>query len=170
MIMTRKNKALTNLVFLPFIAVSLNACLPLVAGGAALVGTSIAEERTAGDQVDDNVVMLKIKEKFASSDHSSLLEGVSVTVSEGRVMLTGHADSHKEANEAAKLAWKVKGAKEVINEVEVGKKKFRDSAADALTISAIRSKLLLDGDINSVNYGLDVNNGCLRPWYCTIKR
>jgi osmotically-inducible protein OsmY len=74
-------------------------------------------------------------------------------------MLTGHADSHKEANEAAKLAWKVKGAKEVINEVEVGKKKFRDSAADALTISAIRSKLLLDGDINSVNYGLDVNNG-----------
>lgn len=135
----------------------LSGCFPAFVGGTALVGSSIAEERTAGDQVDDNLIMVKIKDQFAQYDIAQVFERVSVTVIEGRVMLTGSVTNHKYQEKAGELAWKVKGVKEVINEIEISDKKFVDHAKDAWISSAIRSKLLIEEGVRSLNFAVDTN-------------
>jgi osmotically-inducible protein OsmY len=138
---------------------SLTSCLPIAAVSTAMVGTTIAEERSTGDQVDDSIISLKIKEKFTQSNVSELLERVSVTTHEGRVMLTGSVVDAKYSDDAIDLAWKTRGVKEVINEIVVSDKGLKARAQDMSIAASVRSKLLLEKDLRSVNYFVDVNEG-----------
>lgn len=152
--MLRKLKLFSLLVGI----LSVTGCFPAFVGGTALIGSTIAEERSTGDQIDDNLIMVKIKDQYAQYDITEVFERVSVTVFEGRVLLTGSVTTHEFQEQAGQLAWKVSGVKEVINEIEVSDKELTDRAKDAWISSAIRSKLLIAKGVNSLNFAVDTNN------------
>jgi osmotically-inducible protein OsmY len=84
---------------------------------------------------------------------------IDVNVYEGRVLLIGSVANSSYMEKASKIAWSIKNVKEVINEIEVVNKGIRDSAKDIFVANAIRSRLLLERDVQSLNYIIDVNNG-----------
>jgi hypothetical protein len=84
---------------------------------------------------------------------------VHVSVSEGRVLLTGAVVKDETKEEAAQLAWKASGVREVINELQVGSNGITDYARDSWISTSIRSRLLVEKNVRSVNYNIEAVNG-----------
>lgn len=142
----------------PIILALLSSCAPLVAASGVVVGTTVADERSTGSVVDDTVIMMKIKEDLLQTEIDELLARLSVNVSEGRVMFTGNVSDQKFASQAIEIAWKTNGVREVINEISVAPKDLRDVAKDTFIANSVRSRLLVEKDLRSVNYIVDANN------------
>ena len=81
-------------------------------------------------------------------------------VLEGRVMLTGSVEQIDERIEATKLAWGIEGVNEVINEIQISNDEdILDYADDLVMKTKINAKLLLEKNILSLNYSIEVVNG-----------
>jgi osmotically-inducible protein OsmY len=136
------------------------SCAPLIPAVVATgAGVSIAQERSAGQNIDDKVIFTKIKHKFIQEEFNELFSKITVTVNSGRVLLTGSVEKHDHVMEAVKQVWQVKGVKEVINEVEVGSRTPGQKAKDMATLQHLRIKLLMAKDVRSINYTVSVING-----------
>ena len=62
--------------------------------------------------------------------------------------------------EAIQLAWKAKGVREVINEIEVTSEGGLTAyAKDSWAANELRSRLLFARGVNSINYSVEVVNG-----------
>jgi len=152
------NNALKRIIGLGLIPL-LASCAPVAAVTSAMVGTTIAEERSSGTRMDDTLITIKIKEDFTQKEFNEMLSRISVTVHEGRVLLTGSVKNESFSQEAQAISWKVRGVKEVLNEIVIDDKDIRDYTKDSFIANSIRSKLLFKEDIRSVNYSVDVNEG-----------
>lgn len=142
----------------PFLLISA-ACVPIVAGGAAVGGMAVAEERTLGTSVDDATIKTKIWNRYVQSDVKNLYFNVEIKVNEGRVLLTGPVQSQDAAMKAVQLAWDVEGVKEVINELQVqGASSFSNYAKDAWITTQLKTRLLAEQNIRSVNYTIETVN------------
>lgn len=137
---------------------TLSGCFPAVLAGGVIAGTSIAEDRSFGDRIDDNIIKIKITDKFGQQNFKEMFARVSVTVHEGRVLLTGTIKNQNLSNECQKIVWSINGVKEVINELEISSRTIGSVANDTLIANSIRSKILLNKDIKSMNYKIDVNS------------
>jgi len=136
------------------------ACVPVIFGAAAKVGSVISEERSVGDAVDDTAIWTEIKSLYLQKNIDSIFTAVNVEVKEGRVLLTGRVDNPDNRVEAARLAWQPVGVKEVINELQITDKSgLRDVANDYWINSQVLGKLLVEKDVRSVNYSVDTING-----------
>ena len=88
------------------------------------------------------------------------LADIVVSVSMGKVLLTGYVDNYDERLEIVKEIWNVNGVKEIINELKINNSvSITDRASDLLLKTKINSKLLFKSGINSSNYSVDVVNG-----------
>lgn len=140
---------------------ALAGCTPVGAavGGAAVVGTTAAEERSMGAAVDDAVIATNVSHQLFQKS-LDLFGDVAVEVFEGRVLLTGDVPTPEDRVEAVRLAWQVKGVKEVLNEIQVSDRSgIANYARDVWISTQIRSKLLLDREILSLNYNVETVNG-----------
>ncbi|MEL7029402.1 MAG: BON domain-containing protein [Pseudomonadota bacterium] len=138
----------------------LSGCIPvLLAGGAAAGAGAVAQERSVGDGVDDVTTDADIKLLFLEqTDHD--YSDVDITVYEGRVLLTGTARTDEARGQAAKVAWSASNVSEVLNELKVGDKtKFTSGSNDAWIEARLRSALLTDEDVTSINYEIAVSQG-----------
>ncbi len=85
---------------------------------------------------------------------------VSVTIYEGRVLLTGAMRTEEGKQKVIDNARRADGVKEVIDEIKVGDKiSFGRSAADTRIGTALRSRLLADGRVYHNDYRYDVSEG-----------
>lgn len=145
---------------LPFILfLFLNSgCFPIVLGAATTTGVTIAQERTVGDAVDDATIWTKIKSDMLQKN-VEMFRLVDVKVTEGRVLLTGSVPTAEAKIESVRIAWNQRGVKEVMNEMKVasptGKVAFKNYTLDTWITAQIKSKLLLDKEIRSVNYSIE---------------
>lgn len=140
--------------------VLLTSCIPVLIGGAATGGVVAAQERTTGNAVDDSTIKVTLDAKFGQQDTADLLRNVVTHVTEGRVMLTGDVDKPDSKTEAVRIAWTVNGVKEVMDEIQVNDKTgVVDYAQDSWIANQIRTKLLVEKDLRSVNYSVEVVNG-----------
>ena len=61
---------------------------------------------------------------------------------------------------ATKLAWTVRGVREVVNELQVtDPSSIKDIAKDLAASATLRGKLISDKDVLSLNFSIDVVNG-----------
>jgi len=135
-------------------------CVPLVLAGAGTAGVVASQERTAGGAVDDTGIRLAIHAKFVQRDLKDLYRNVAIRVNEGRVLLTGDVDKPETRINAADLAWHVQGVKEVINEIQVNDQAgVWDYTKDSWLANQIRTRMLLEKNLRSVNYNVEVVNG-----------
>ena len=86
---------------------------------------------------------------------------IGVKVLEGRVLLTGYVSSPEERVKIIKLVWSQDGVKEVINEIVIegeNKRYIKDIALDSWITTQIKSKLLVEDKVESVNYSIETIN------------
>lgn len=163
-------KKMPKITLLIFLLVLLNNCTTAAVGTSVIAktGVVVAQERTAGDAVDDFTIWTKLKHLYLHEDASNLLSRVSIEVIEGRVHLTGKVPSVEARVDAVKLAWRPSGVKEVINDVHIQEDlpedrtmsmvvhRYRQSVTDKWIASAVRSKLLFAKNVRSLNYNIEV--------------
>ena len=136
------------------LALTLSACAPVVvaAGGAAVAaGTT---EKGLATSINDSFIHTKISEVYFKND-LDLSKNVNIEVNQGSVLLTGVVQSREDAITAVGLAWQVHGVVEVIDEIDVSDKtpsKAKDLAAKA----ELRTRLIVDVEIHSLNFSIDV--------------
>lgn len=152
--------SLAVLLLLAGVAPLLSGCIGLAVGGAAAGGVAAAEERGIKNAGNDKGIQLLINDQYVKH-YQYLFRKVTVTVYEGRVMLTGVVGTEYSRDEATRLAWAASDRiNEVINELQVNADdSLLDSANDTWISSQLRFKIATDENIVDINYTIDTVNG-----------
>ena len=142
-------------------ATVLSGCTTAAVGiGTAAVAASTTEKGFS-TSVGDSVIFAKLKDKFIKTDHS-LLTSINTAVNDGSVLMTGRVDTQEQKLLATRLAWEIKGVREVVNEVQVTENvTIKDRAKDVSASAQLRAKLIGDQNVSSLNYSIDVVNGVI---------
>jgi osmotically-inducible protein OsmY len=133
----------------------------MAVGAGATAATAASEERGLGRAVDDSRIGLAIQAKFLGND-AAMLAKVDVEVHEARVLLAGKVKTQESRIEAVRLAWQVDGVAEVINEIKLAEPVDTGQYLNDLWLAQeLRTKILVDAKIRSVNYNIDCVGGTI---------
>ena len=151
--------------FLPLICTSMllnqAACSPigLAVGAGASVVRATQTERGLRGSAEDLQTRAEVLH-YLFQKNVDLFGAVSVSVTQGRVLLTGKVRGPKDRIEATKLAWKATGVAEVINELQlIDRSSIADHAKDIVINKSVQARLLVDENIKFINYTVDTVNG-----------
>lgn len=153
-----------GLVFAMLASAATTACDPVtgaVVGAGASAGVASAEDRGFEGAVDDTKIRVQINDLwFRESD--KLFMDCSMTVHEGRVLLTGTVKNPETRITAVRLAWQATGVRQVFDEIEVTDKTgFSDYANDVWIANKLRTRLMFDDKVKNINYTVDAVNGTI---------
>jgi len=127
-------------------------------GSTGLFGTGVTiamDPRTLGTQIDDSIMDKSLDAKLMTTNKSYILN-VRTKIIDGRIFITGKVDSAEEKLNITKMAWEIKGARSVKNDLKIKDKfNFKQSAKDLLITSQLRSALIFNKKIKAVNYNID---------------
>ena len=141
-----------------FILVSfiLSGCVGVGSKGLFGTGVSVAlDPRTVGTQIDDSIMQKSISAKLLSKDKKYFIS-VKTKVLDGRIFITGKVDKPEEKLLITKLAWEIKGARSVRNDIKIKEEfNFKQSAKDLLITSQLRTALIVNKNIKATNYQID---------------
>ena len=145
----RKIIILVSLLFL-------SGCVGYSSTGVLGTGVSIAfDPRSLGTQIDDSIMQQNLRAKLLSTDKKYIIS-VKTKVLDGRIFLTGKVNSVEDKLKITKLAWEIKGARSVNNDLQIKETfDFKRSAKDLLITSQLRAALIGNNKIKSVNYNID---------------
>ncbi|MDC0987792.1 BON domain-containing protein [Candidatus Pelagibacter sp.] len=134
----------------------LSGCVGVSSKGIFGTGVSVAfDPRTVGTQMDDSIMQKNLAARILVKDKKYLLS-VKSKVLDGRIFLTGKVDTTEEKLLLTKLAWEIKGARSVRNDIKIKEEfNFKRSAKDILITSQLRTAIILNKNINSTNYQID---------------
>ena len=135
-------------------------CAPLIYNATSLATLNAYDsEKGVTLSISDTLIKTQIKETLFQTNVNDF-RGISVSVNDGIVLLTGKVKKPDIRIQSTKLSWSVRGVKEVINEVIVSDgSSVRDAAKDLTAETSLNFKLLSDKEISSSNYNVDVVNG-----------
>ena len=138
---------------------SLQGCVGAVIGAGATVGTAAMEERGIAGVTDDAALRIRLNGLFSGKDER-LWRKVGLQVYMGRVLLTGAVETEDMRAEAVRLAWSAEGVKEVINEMQIAQSGGATGfARDTWITTQLKSALLFDKDVSSINYSVESVGG-----------
>lgn len=138
---------------------SLSSCALLAVGAGVTAGTAAVQEGGVSRAASDLGIQTQINDLWFRHNFD-MFSKLDLTIKQGRVLITGVVQDPQHRVEAVRLAWKPKGVVQVINEITVA-----DSAGivgyanDTWIITRLRSALLFDRTIQSVNYSIDTVQG-----------
>jgi osmotically-inducible protein OsmY len=145
-----------KLISVIFIGIILSGCVGVSSQGIFGTGVSIAlDPRTVGTQIDDSIMQKNLTGKMLIKDKKYLLS-VKSKVLDGRIFLTGKVDNPEEKLQLTKLAWEIKGARSVRNDIKIKEEfNFKSSAKDILITSQLRTAMIFNKNIKATNYQID---------------
>ncbi|MDC0032834.1 BON domain-containing protein [Pelagibacteraceae bacterium] len=133
-------------------------CAQVAVGGISKSVLVAKEERTVGTFIDDTVIAARLKNLYFNNNEK-IFFNVDVEVNEGRVLLTGTVETSDIRIEATKLAWGISDVVTVINEIQISDNdNILDYADDLVITTKINAKLLINKEINNLNYNIDTVN------------
>jgi len=140
----------------------LGGCVVAAIGGVAAAGAAggytAAQERGISGSLGDLSVRDNIQGALTMAN-PPLDANVEVTVYDGRVLLTGAAQTPESRARAEQMARQTPGVRALFDEVEIGPGQGTwDAAQDAWITTRLRSNLVLDDRIRSVNYTIETAN------------
>ena len=143
-----------NQILISFIILS--SCVGYSSTGVLGTGVSIAlDPRSFGTQIDDSIMQQNLRARLISADKSYIIS-VKTKILDGRIFLTGKVNSVEDKLKITKLAWEIKGARSVNNDLQIKEKfNFKRSAKDLLITSQLRAALIGSKNIKAVNYNID---------------
>ena len=140
---------------------ALGGCPAAIVGGVAAAGGAgyaANQERGAGGSVDDFKIKTNIQNAWLNTN-PLMQRDLSVTVYEGRILLTGAAPDPQFKAQAKEVASRVPGVRAVYDEIEVTPPESTwESAKDTWITSRVRTELAFNPDVRSVNYAIETAN------------
>jgi len=145
-----------KLILFILLSIILSNCAGVSSKGIFGTGVSIAfDPRTVGTQMDDSIMQKNLTARILLKDKKYLLS-VKSKVLDGRIFLTGKVDNPEEKLLLTKLAWEIKGARSVRNDIKIKEDfNFKRSAKDILITSQLRTAFILNKNIKASNYQID---------------
>jgi len=145
-----------NKILSLFLLLILTSCVGTSSTGVFGTGVSIAlDPRTIGTQIDDSIMQKNLRAKLINMDTNYILS-VKTKVLDGRIFITGKVDTIEEKLKITKLGWEVKGARSIKNDLQIKDKfNFKQTAKDLLITSQLRTAMITNKNIKSVNYNID---------------
>lgn len=149
----------TNILILSTL-LCLNGCIaPFIMGGAAAGAMVATREKGIGGTMSDSNLCTKVKMNLYNFN-ADLHAKVSVSVQNQEVLLTGVVQDASWPQEAERLAKSVDGVKSVINNIETeGEEGLGSMSSDSWITTRVRSSLLFEKDLYSLNYTVETVNG-----------
>jgi osmotically-inducible protein OsmY len=131
-------------------------CVGVSSSGIFGTGVSVAfDPRTVGTQMDDSIMQKNLSTRIILRDKKYLLS-VKSKILDGRIFLTGKIENPEEKLQLTKLAWEIKGARSVRNDIKIKEDfNFQQSAKDFLITSQLRTALIFNKNIKATNYQID---------------
>ena len=117
---------------------SLSACAPLMVGGAVMTGIVATDRRTAGAQVEDEGIELKV----GSAVRQDLGDRVhlNVTSFNRKVLLSGEVRAQADKERAEKLAQSQENVQSVVNDLAVAPpSSMMQRSKDTVTTSQVKA-------------------------------
>jgi osmotically-inducible protein OsmY len=149
--------------FLPAIAlvmmIALTGCTAAVVAGGATGGYAVAtDERSVDRMVDDSTITSRINTDMMN-DSGVKARQIDVDTVGGNVTLTGVVGTREEADRALAIAGRAPGVKSVKDNLQIGEKSWAEFFNDKVLGSKIKSKLIVEPEIRSLNIDVDVHRG-----------
>ena len=143
-------------LFVLFLFIIVSGCVGYSSTGVFGTGVSIAlDPRTIGTQIDDSIMQKNLTAKILNMDKNNFLS-VKSKVLDGRIFITGKVNSVEDKFKITKLAWEIKGARSVKNDLQIKEKfNFKQTAKDILITSQLRAAIISSKKIKAVNYNID---------------
>ena len=144
---------MTRKIILILLSLFLSSCAETFAVSAASTAYLIQKE-SIKDTISDTKITAQIFSKLKLSSYGD----VHINVSSGRVLLSGYVKDKHGLKQIKKHIWEIKGVKEVMSEVHIGKVK-RNIVKDSLLASRIKSKLIFAKEMSSLEINVEVYGG-----------
>ena len=141
-----------------FLLILIQSCAPLIGAAGIASLSSASKEKGLGASITDTIISTKISNKIFKYD-PDLIKDTRVFVNNGSVLLTGKVKKPVNKIELTKIIWKIKGVREVNNEVQIiDVSSIKNIARDLASLGEIRARILTNKKINSLNFSIDVVN------------
>lgn len=152
-------RPLLSILLVTSAALAMGGCSAVVAG-AATTATVASDPRTAGTQFDDVTTGLSVEGKLDEvADQLDKARILSV-VYNGNVLLVGQARSNEQKALAEEAVRKVKGIKQIYNQVRLGHPIGMGTRSnDSWITTKIKAKLIDDEKIDSSRVSVTTENG-----------
>ena len=142
--------------YLFILLITISGCMGTSSTGVLGTGVSIATDpRTIGTQIDDNIMQKNLSAKIINMN-AKYLFAVKPKVIDGRIFITGKVETVEEKLKITKLAWEIKGARSVKNDLKIREQfDIQQFSKDILITSQLRTAMIASKTIKSTNYNID---------------
>ena len=141
-----------------FLLILIQSCAPLIGAAGIASLSSASKAKGLGSSISDTIISTKISNKIFKYN-PDLIKDTRVFVNNGSVLLTGKVKKPENKIELTKIIWKIKGVREVNNEVQIiDVSSIKNIARDLASLGEIRARILTNKKINSLNFSIDVVN------------
>jgi osmotically-inducible protein OsmY len=153
------NRFTLTLLAATSLAAALNACVPLVVGGAA-VGTAlvVTDRRTSGAQLEDEGIELRsanrLREALGDRAH------INVTSYNRQVLLTGEVPTAQDKQTAEQVVSRVENVRSLVNELAVqGHSTLGQRSNDVLLAGKIKAAMVDAKDLQANSFKVVTERG-----------
>ncbi len=117
--------------------------------------------RTVGATLDDTSIQLALNRDMQQA-LPGFIRQVGTEVREGRVLIVGTVETPTQRLEASKIAWQIRGVRDVVNELQVESAQgFLSFASDARISNQMRLRLLTANSVKATNYDIETVNSTI---------
>ena len=134
------------------------SCAPVIGVlGVTSIG-SATKEKSLGTSINDGIMHSQILNKIFAFN-SAISPNIKISVDNASVLLTGKIKKPIDKIKVTQLIWEIKGVKEVNNELQItDSSNIKNIARDIASVAEIRTRIMTDERINSLNFSIDVVN------------
>jgi hyperosmotically inducible protein len=138
---------------------AMSGCTAALVGGGAAGGYAVGtDERPVDRMIDDSTISSHIKNEMIK-DSTVKARQIDVDTVGGHVTLTGVVETKTEVRRAIEISEGVQGVKSVKNNLQIGTKSWTEVVSDKYLVSKIKSKLIVEPEMRSLNIDVDVHKG-----------
>lgn len=136
---------------------TVSGCATAIIGAAGATAVTATQERSFGEALDDASVSNEIKSRLIANGG---LGEVDVEVAAGLVLLSGRVQTPELRLKAESIAWSVKRANDVANEIRIESPGgFFANASDELISTRVRARLLGSSSVQANNFNVETYGG-----------
>lgn len=137
----------------------LSGCVVAAVGAAGAAGVAAIQDKTMGESLDDANISNELKARLMTTDARAFNE-VDVEVANKVALLSGRVPTMADRHEAERIAWEVALIETVANELQVREQGgVMQNLNDEWITTRVRSRLVTDGAIKSVNVNIETYDG-----------
>ncbi len=146
-----------KILSLLILVIFMTSCMPRLKTFGRGVSISF-DPRTVGMQIDDVIMQKNLVARLTLTEKKYFLY-IQAEVLDGRIFLTGKVNEPEEKIKITKMAWETKGVRSVKNAITIkGQSNFKRTAKDIFITSQLRTAIIINKNIKSLNYTLETIN------------